>query len=228
MQANKRVSRWQLDGRLSRGTHAYPGANGDTGRVPQAAEEQEATPEHAEAGAPEPPDAVIPAAPVVQAGHQIVEGAGRAHVSGSSPAGGTQAVRPSGARSPRLQRTAERVVRGGHRGVLVSGPVCDTQLDRCQVFFSFFSSLCAHGCSGNDRDRCQVETSASWAPWWVRWRARLPWSCAFPGVTDQERRPSPRRTAVRAIHRAGPQVGSRSSQLSPIPATPLLEKTEKK
>ena len=52
-----------------------------------AAEEQEATPEHAEADAPEPPDTVIPAAPVVQAGNQIVEGAGRAHVSGSSPSG---------------------------------------------------------------------------------------------------------------------------------------------
>ena len=75
------------------------GAQGH-GECPPAAEEQEATPEYAEAGAPEPPDAVIPAAPVVQAGHQIVEGAGRAHVSGSSPAGGAQAGRPSGARSP--------------------------------------------------------------------------------------------------------------------------------
>ena len=28
MQANKRVSQWQPNGRLSRGTHAYPGANG--------------------------------------------------------------------------------------------------------------------------------------------------------------------------------------------------------
>ena len=87
---------------------------------------------------PEPPDAVIPSAPVVQAGHQIVEGAGRAHVSGSSPAGGAQAGRPSGARSPRLQHTAERVVRGGYRGFLVSGSLCSNLLGRCQVFFSFF------------------------------------------------------------------------------------------
>ena len=150
------------------------------GEGPPSAEEQEATPEHAEAGAPEPPDAVIPSAPVVQAGHQIVEGAGRAHVSGSSPAGGAQAGRPKVARSPGLPRTAAGVVRGGHRGFLVSGSLCSNLLGRCQVFFSFFPSLCAHGWSGNDRDRCQVQTSASWAPWWVRWRARLPWSGAFP------------------------------------------------
>ena len=33
MQANKRVSQLQHNGRLSRGTHAYPGANGPSGRV---------------------------------------------------------------------------------------------------------------------------------------------------------------------------------------------------
>jgi hypothetical protein len=33
MQANKRVSQLQHNGRLSRGTHAYPGANAPTGRV---------------------------------------------------------------------------------------------------------------------------------------------------------------------------------------------------
>jgi len=29
MQANKRASQWQHNGRLSRGTQAYPGANGE-------------------------------------------------------------------------------------------------------------------------------------------------------------------------------------------------------
>ena len=51
------------------------------GRGPQgrgqgdpAAEEEEPTPDQAEAGAPEPPHAVIPSAPVVQEGHNRVEG----------------------------------------------------------------------------------------------------------------------------------------------------------
>ena len=45
MPANQRVSQWQHSGRLSRGTHAYPGANGVVGGVCQGHRPRVALPE---------------------------------------------------------------------------------------------------------------------------------------------------------------------------------------
>ena len=181
-----------------------------TGRVPRGAEEQEATPEHAEAGAPEPPDAIIPAAPVVQAGHEIVEERAGRMSRARLQQGGTGRAPRSCTVSP----VCHALLRGwcaADTGVSSSPAL---YVGPCWVVLSIFLVflLPLHPRMVRHRSRpVPGQTLASWAPWWVCWRARLPWSGAFPGVADQERRPSPRRTAVRAVRRAGPHAGSRSS-----------------
>lgn len=98
---------------------------------PPAAEE-EAEPEQAEASVPEPPDAVVPAAPLVQEGRDVGERGRGSHRLYSSPRLGAHGQRPQEA--PRFPRAPERWRESGRLTHVGRAPgICDPRWLRAKA-----------------------------------------------------------------------------------------------